>query len=123
MIGVDTTAIIDILNKKIPFDRVFEPTQTYCTTVFNVQEILAGLYPNEKNTFELLISSIIILDYTLDCVHLYSNVVDSLKQKGITVAKFDCMIASILLKNNCQSIITKSAKDFQKIPGLTIISY
>ncbi|MBS3083651.1 type II toxin-antitoxin system VapC family toxin [Candidatus Pacearchaeota archaeon] len=97
MIGIDTTALIDLYKENDDLIKLLSGlTEPICTTVINSLEINFGL------------SSTIFFE---------------LSSKGILIGKFDCMIAGTLLSNGIDTIITKNKKHFEKIKGLKVLSY
>lgn len=46
-----------------------------------------------------------------------------LLDKGEKIDSGDCLIAGLMLRNNCKKIITKNVKHFSKIKGIEVISY
>ena len=123
MIVLDSTILIDILRGNIELDSVLKPTEKYCTTLLNLQEVCFGLHQRERKAYELLKETLIILDYTIDAVEISSNIYFQLEKKGKTIGKFDCIIAGIALTHNCNKILTKNAKHFSHIPGIKCITY
>ncbi|MFH1648985.1 MAG: type II toxin-antitoxin system VapC family toxin [Candidatus Woesearchaeota archaeon] len=130
MIGLDTCAIIDLFKGdkgiKVFLERSNEQT---VTTIINYSEIQFGLNPansvhnKEREFYELLLSEIRILDLTREGCGKASSVFWQLNKKGKTIQKMDCTIAAILLTNGITHILTRNAKDFKHIDGLTTIPY
>src|SRR3989344_338468 len=130
MIGIDTTALIDLYKKDSGLIKILSSlTEHISTTVINSLEIKFGLDPKrkdyeiEKEFYTRLINNLIILDLNLECVEKSSDIFWKLSEKGVTIGKFDCMIAEVLLSNGVSTIITKNKKHFENIKGLKVLSY
>jgi len=130
MIGIDTTALIDLYKENDDLIKLLSGlTEPICTTVINSLEINFGLNPKridheiEKEFYSRLINNLIVLDFNKEYISESSTIFFELSSKGILIGKFDCMIAGTLLSNGIDTIITKNKKHFEKIKGLKVLSY
>ena len=130
MIGLDTTAIIDIFKKEPEILKIVNGVdEDICATIINYQEIMFGLNLENINH----VSEEIFYDNFFDGIFLFlldkptskksSEVLWDLKKKGKIIDSSDCMIAGILLSNGVNKIITRNTKHFENIKGLKVISY
>jgi tRNA(fMet)-specific endonuclease VapC len=127
MIGLDTTAIIDLfkgdpeLNKFIQNSR--EP---FSVTILSYAELMFGLNENsrkEEEYYDDFFSDIYSFDLTKDSCKIASKLKYSLRKKGITIGNFDLLIASIFLSNGITKILTRNKKHFERINSIEVISY
>lgn len=130
MIGMDTTAIIDLFNGDTKLISLLNSTnEDICATLINYQEIVFGINPKDANHMEeltyydRLFDSYVIFSLTRESSKRANEINWLLNEKSLTVGKFDCMIAGILLENGVKKIITRNYKHFSKIPGLKVLSY
>ena len=129
MIGIDSDCIIDFLRgKKEAINIIEKYKDELVTTELNIFEVFIGLYRKKelrekeeeitKNFFE----SLDILDCTgfgLKGADIFSELIN----EGKEIEQNDCLIASILLVNGCDKIITKNVKHFSRIKNIKVINY
>lgn len=130
MIGIDTSAIIDLFKSEKPLINLLKDIDNkLVSTIINYQEIMFGLdlsnikHEIEKDYYESLFEDIKLVFLTKQASQRASEILGNLKKKGKMIDDFDCMIAGILLSNGVDKIITKNAKHFENIKGLKVISY
>ena len=130
MIGLDTTAIIDLFKKDESLRNLLKDLDdNFVSTVINYWEIKGGLNPKdnryvlENKYYEDLFANIVIFDFDKHCVRKSSEVFWELSARGEMIDDFDSMIAGILLSNGVNKIITRNAKHFERIKGLKVLSY
>lgn len=130
MIGLDTSAIIDISKSnpdiKLVLDKIEEPL---ASTIVNYQELMFGLdfekkeHKEESKYYDEFFDNIFLFSLTKESAKKASEIFKELQKKGADVGRFDSMIASILLKNGIRKIITRNVKHFSKIKEIEIIIY
>lgn len=130
MIGLDTSAIIDIFkgDKDIKefLDNNSEPL---AATTISYLELFFGLNPKdpkhgkESEYYKEFFKSLYNIDLTKDSCEFASNIFWSLKKEGKTIEQFDCVIAALLISNGINKILTRNSKHFEKIRKLNVISY
>mgnify|MGYP001585103331 FL=1 len=130
MIGLDTTAIIDIFKKDINLKKLLESSDNnFISTAVNYWEIRGGLNPKdnkynlENEYYENFFKDIVILDFDKNAVKKSSEIFWMLANNGEMIDDFDSMIAGTLLANGVTKIITKNKKHFERIKGLSVMSY
>ena len=130
MIGLDTTAIIDIFkNEKSIISLLLEIEEQISSTQINYQEIMFGLdltkeeHKKEKEKYDNFFKNVIYFTLSDDSVVKASEIFWGLKRQKKEAERFDSMIAGILLSNGINKIITKNVKHFENIKGLEVISY
>ena len=133
MIGLDTTAIIDIFKKEQSIKNLIinliEDNEDIVSSIINYQEIMFGLdFNNEKHKLEeefydKFFDSIVLLSFSKDSSKKESEIFWNLKKSGKSIGKIDSIISGILLSNGVNKIITKNKKHFENIKELEVLSY
>ena len=65
----------------------------------------------------------LILEWNQEGAKMFGEILSTLEKKGQTVPDRDILIGAISLSKGETTIITRSAKDFARIPGLEVITY
>jgi len=130
MIGMDTTAFIDLFKKEEDLlDLLAKIEEKIVSTIINYQEIMFGLdllgieHKSEFDYYETLFSEINLISLSKRASQKSSEIFWDLKKKGKMIDDFDCIIAGILLTNGVNKIITRNVKHFENVKGLKVISY
>ncbi|HLD33296.1 MAG TPA: PIN domain-containing protein [Candidatus Nanoarchaeia archaeon] len=128
MIGLDTTAVIDLFRGDSNIKSVLQQYSAYAFTDFNYLELFFGLDSTNKQHiaeaeyYEQLFESVTRLSFNRDIARKASEIYWRSQKRGKTIGKFDCVIAAIYLANNVDTIITRNSKHFS-LTGLKVISY
>ena len=130
MIGLDTSAIIDIFkgNKSLkPFlENNKEPL---AATAMSYLELFFGLDPenpkhtSEGNYYQEFFKNLYNINLNKESCEEASRIFWRLKKEGKTIEQFDCVIAASLLTNGINKILTRNQKHFEKIKELNVLSY
>lgn len=130
MIGLDTTAIIDLFKGNEAISKIVNNSnELFFTTIINYQEIMFGINPQmnasqeEMLFYDQFFDHIYVITLNKENTKSAADLFWNLKKKGKEIGKSDCMIASILQSNGVQKIITKNVRHFKEIPQLEVISY
>ena len=130
MIGLDTSAIIDLFRgDKAVKEVLLNINESLAVTQLSYLELMFGLDPkNEKHKLEEsfydeFFKSLLNFNLTNQSCKKASEVFWSLKKEGKTIEQFDCVIAGIFLANGINTIISGNAKHFSSINRLKIIEY
>ncbi len=130
MIGIDTSAIIDLFKgKKEVRAALLRIRGPYASTQVNYAELMFGLNPEhpksklEEEYYDEFFSSISLLKLTESTAKRAAKIHWELKTAGKMVEPFDCLTAGILIENGVTSIMTKNIKHFERMKDLKIISY
>ncbi|MBU4069862.1 MAG: type II toxin-antitoxin system VapC family toxin [Nanoarchaeota archaeon] len=130
MIGLDTTAIIDIFKNDLKIIKLINSLdKTFASTIINHQEIMFGLdnenlqHLEEEKYYDDFFNNIFVFSLEKPSSKKASKIFWELKKQGESSGRFDCMIAGILLSNGINTIITRNVKHFKKIKNLKVISY
>ncbi len=130
MIGLDTSAIIDIFkgNKDIkPFlENNKEPL---AATIMSYLELFFGLDPEnpkhmaESTYYKEFFKNLYNVDLNKESCEEASKIFFRLRKEGKTIEQFDCVIAASFLISGINKILTRNPKHFEKIKQLNVINY
>ena len=130
MIGLDTTAIIDILNDDNALKKVFgDLTEPIVTNRISYLEIMFGIdsksgkFSEENQLYDNLFDSMDLFELDVESCKKATEIFWKLRKEGANIEQFDCAIAGIYLSNNISKIITKNKHHFEKIRETEVISY
>lgn len=128
MICADTSFIIDFLKGNNEAIKMMEKNKDeIVTTEINVFEVFIGIYTKEdyekeedfaKNFFNS-INIIKINGWGMKSAQILSNLI----KRGNVIEENDSHIASIMLLNGCNKIITSNKKHFSRIKDIEVIDY
>jgi tRNA(fMet)-specific endonuclease VapC len=134
MICLDSTLIIDFLNRDLNAQKVLQKyhNEGVFITEIAVFEVAKGVIYSSMNqkikkedydNFLNFISSFNILpclgQFSLEAAKISSL----LLKKGKPIDDNDCLTIAIMKKNNIKKIITRNVKHFSNIEGIEVISY
>ncbi|MBI4149716.1 type II toxin-antitoxin system VapC family toxin [Candidatus Woesearchaeota archaeon] len=128
MICVDSDCIIDFLKgKEDAIQMLSRHTDAIATTEINIFEVLLGthLYGTSKQEGQ---AALRLLD-SMEILHgrgwgkQAASLFASLVKQGKGINHNDCLIAAIMLANNCDTIITGNTRHFSRIKGIRAIGY
>ena len=130
MIGLDTSAIIDIFKGEERIKEFLESNKDpLAATIMSYLELFFGLdFENVRHTKEAqyyrdFFRSVYHMDLTKESCEKASDILWRLKKDGKIIEKFDCIIAAIFMVNGVDKILTRNPKHFERIKGLNVISY
>lgn len=130
MIGLDTSAIIDLFKGergiKLFLERNKEPL---AATIMSYMELFFGLNPEdpkhiiEGEYYSEFFKSLYNIDLSKGSCEEASKIFWDLKKEGKPIEQFDCVIAALLLSNGITKILTRNPKHFERIKQLRAITY
>ena len=130
MIGLDTSAVIDIFKGNERIKQFLENNkEPLAATVMSYLEVFFGLDPgNPKHATEgkyytEFFKSLYNIDLSKDTCEEASKIFWRLRKEGKTIEQFDCVIAASFSTNGITKILTGNPKHFEKIKQLNVISY
>lgn len=130
MICLDSDCIIDFLRgNKEAIEIVKKYQLEIFSTEINLFEVMYGIYMKKDVSGEEIeaakefFENIDILPFDENCGEESATILTSLMKKGEAIDQNDCFIASIMIKNSTNKIITKNEKHFSKIKDIKVISY
>ncbi len=100
---------------------------TLTTTRFNVAELLVGVFRGgdelaERRKLDLVLSSVLILDFTGSAAEAFAEITAVLLNQGTPVGDMGVLIAAVCLIEG-EPLVTHNTRHFARIPGLTVLSY
>lgn len=121
---LDTTFVIDLLKGekaavKLAAELEEAPVSTTSITVF---EIFQGAKDSELAPIRKFFAQMTVLPLGHDEAERGGLIQKQLKTTGKTIDPEDCMIASIALEHK-KKIVTRNGKHFEKIPGISVVTY
>lgn len=130
MICIDSDCIIDFLKgKKEAIEIVNQYKDEITTTEINIFEVFFGVYSRkqtdkeEEESTRLFFDSMEILDSNKRWGIRAAKILGNLVKEGKVIEQNDSLIASIMLSNDCNKIVTKNEKHFSKIKGIEVMTY
>ena len=130
MIGLDTSAIIDLFKGEEAVKNVLVSSKEALSLTFiSYLELYFGLdssnnrHREEGKYYDEFFSSLPAFELSIESCQKASHIYWNLKKQGKTIDQFDCVIASIFLANGVTKILTRNRKHFEHINGLSVISY
>ena len=130
MIGLDTSAIIDIFKGEERIRRFLENNkEPLAATIMSYLELFFGLNPEnpkhkiERQYYNEFFKSLYNINLTKDSCEKSSEIFWELKKNGKSIEQFDCVIAAMFLVNGIDKIITRNSRHFENIRQLKVISY
>ena len=130
MIGLDTSAIIDIFRGDEKIKKFLENNkEPLVVSIINYLELFFGLdikypkYLDEIKFYKGFFDDLYNFDLTKESCEMTSEIFQELKMKGKLIEQFDCIIAAIFITNGVNKILTRNVKHFENIKELNVISY
>ncbi len=77
----------------------------------------------EKLSAQGFFDSIGVFAFDGGCGEISAKMLASLDKQGLTINQNDCLIASIILKNGFNKILTRNKKHFERIKNLKVLGY
>ncbi len=127
MICIDSDCIIDALRgDEKAANMVIKHKDELVSTELNVFEVFIGIYL-KKSEKEKLIAEDFFKDIEILSGENWGKKAAEIKsqliKKGKEIDQNDCIIASIMLVNGCNKIITRNKNHFSRIEEIEVIEY
>ncbi len=130
MIGLDTSAVIDIFRGEEKIKQFLENNkEPFAVSIMSYLELFFGLnhenpkHKEEGKYYGGFFKSIYNLDLDKGACEEASKIFWVLRKEGKSIEQFDCVIAAIFLTNGINKILTRNSRHFDKIKGIKAISY
>ncbi len=130
MIFVDSDCIIDFLRGDEDAIKIIAKyLGEVVSSELNSFEVFFGIFnkenmpKNELISAERFFENIKIFGFDSQCGKIAAGILSDLKRKGVEINQNDCLIASVMIKNGIDKIITRNKKHFERVKGLKILSY
>lgn len=125
---IDTSVIVAAERGGIDFNKWVSYESAYISSI-TVSELLVGVYRASNEQFKIkrsafvehVISSFEVLSFDQEAARVYAQVLQHLFEKNITLGVHDLLIGSIAIVHDC-SVLTANPKDFNRIPGVKVLS-
>ena len=130
MIGLDTSAIIDIFRGNQNMKEFLENNkEPLAANIMSYLELFFGLnleeprHMAEGKYYGEFFKSVYNIDLTKDSCEEASKIFWNLRKEGKTIEQFDCVIAALYISNGIKKILTRNPKHFEKIKQLEVVGY
>jgi tRNA(fMet)-specific endonuclease VapC len=125
---IDTSVLVNAERRGLPLDRAFDE-EDRAISVITVSELLHGVHRagdarirTRRQAFvEHLISSIEPLPITTSVARAHAEIWAGLEQRGEAIGAHDMWIAATAVSHG-MTIATANATEFERVPGLTVVS-
>lgn len=127
---IDTCIFIKAERTKnsVNFDRWKEYENAYISAI-TVSELLTGVHRATTESrrlkraafVETIISEIPVLTFTVEVARIHAELCAYLMEKGQLIGAHDLIIAATALANDC-ALITSNHNEFNRVPGLNVIT-
>ena len=130
MIGLDTTAIIDLFRGEPAIKRFLERSkEPLATNIINHLEVHFGIEPSnpkhqkEAAYYDEFFRSTYFFTLTREASRRACELHWQLKKRGTPISKLDSIIAACFLENGVRKILTRNARHFTHIKELKVVVY
>ena len=125
---IDTSILIAVERQKINFNKWEKYDSAYISSI-TITELLIGVYRTNDATVrvkrsafvEHIINSISGIEFGAAEARIYAQILDDLYRKGITLGAHDLIIGATAIAR-AYPVLTLNVKDFERIPGLEVLS-
>jgi predicted nucleic acid-binding protein len=125
MAGVDTSFLIDFLAGDPAAVALYKRQQErLCVSDIVVYEFLCGnITEEQEQRFLALLDQCVLASFERNEAITSARLFRQLRKQGKTRSSGDLAIAGSYLANHVGTILTRNVKDFESIPGLTVVGY
>jgi tRNA(fMet)-specific endonuclease VapC len=132
MVCLDTTFFADLFRKNPAAENklieLVDKNQSLSTTVITIAELYYGAYKSkneteEKTKIKQILNNFTILEMNEHGAEKFGEILSTLERTGQIIPDRDILIAAISISKKETTIVTRNLKDFEKIPGITVIKY
>lgn len=134
MTHLDTTFVVDLLRERRrgeagPAHRLLEELadESLAVSVHVACELhagaaLAGDPVSERSKVDALLGALEVVVPDDAFAHRYGDALAELRRRGQTVPTMDLLIATAALGHDAP-LVTRNARDFDRVPGLRVVGY
>ena len=130
MIGLDTSAIIDIFKGEGRIRNFLENNkEPLASTIVNYMELFFGINPGdarhvaEGKYYDEFFKGLYSISLSNEACKEASKIFWALKKEGRIIEQLDCVIAACFLTNGITKILTRNPEHFERIKQLNVIRY
>ena len=128
---LDTSVLIEAERGKLSLSsllqKTFQKESIYISSIsvselYLVEHLSHKSFKEQRTTsIEIMISSLIILDFDSKVAKAHAHAWSQLKKKGILIGPYDLIIAATCLYHQ-HSLLTFNIKEFSRVPNLKLAS-
>ena len=128
---LDTSVLIEAERGKFSLSSLLSktfPKESIYISSISVSELYLGAHLSKKSfkekrttSIEIMISSLIILDFDSNVARAHAHTWSQLKKKGNLIGPNDLIIAATCLYHQ-HSLLTFNIKEFSRVPNLKLAS-
>ena len=128
---LDTSVLIEAERGKLSLSSLLRktfPKESIYISSISVSELYLGAHLSQKSfkeqratSIEIMISSLIILDFDSKVAKAHAKAWSQLKKKGILIGPNDLIIAASCIHYQ-HSLLTFNIKEFSRVPNLKLAS-
>ncbi len=136
MACLDTAFLIDLQGRggrdlqaraRAKLEDLIDANESLTTTRFTVAELRVGVARSvdpsrEEGSVKKLLAPLVVLDFDQAAAEVFGRTMAYLMAAGKKVPDMDLLIASVALLHG-HAIVTRNAKHFSAIPGLSVETY
>lgn len=128
---IDTCVFIHSERNKTPVNFIkWEKYLNIYISSITVSELLVGVHRantgplrTRRSIFvENIINEIAVLSFDFDTARIHADLYAYFLNNGSIIGAHDLIIAATAIANNC-ALLTANIKEFNRIPGLEVVSY
>lgn len=133
MIGLDTSAVIDLFKKDASLikllEKINDSNDKVALNQITYLELMFGLNfedessKREEEYYDSLFGSSIVIQLNNSSSKKAAKISLQLKKIGKTIEQSDCTIAAVFITNGINKILTRNKKHFENIKELEIVEY
>jgi tRNA(fMet)-specific endonuclease VapC len=132
MVCLDTTFFADLFRKNPAAENklieLIDKNQSLSTTVMTIAELYYGAYKSknkteEKTKIKQILNNFTILEMNEQGAEKFGEILSTLERTDQIIPDRDILIAAISISKKETTIVTRNIKDFERIPGITVIKY
>jgi tRNA(fMet)-specific endonuclease VapC len=132
MVCLDTTFFADLFRKNLAAEKklveLANENKSLSTTAITVAELYYGAFKSknveqERRKVEQVLKNFSVLEMNIQGAEKFGEILSALEKKGQRISDRDLLIGAISISQGEMTIVTRNAKDFTRIPGLTVITY
>ena len=119
---LDTSACIQVLRGKAPFDALPACKDTALSSVV-AAELWTGVEksdrPDKATSLDLFLGLITVVDFGVEDARHYARIRADLERKGTPIGPLDLLIAAHA-RNLGATLITRNTREFKRVKGLKV---
>mgnify|MGYP001593450345 FL=1 len=130
MIGLDTSAIIDIFKGDEKIKNFLETNkEPLASTIINYLELFFGINTEnpkhiaEGKYYDEFFKGLYSIGLSSEACKEASKIFWALKKEGRVIEQFDCIAAACFLTSGITKMLTRNPEHFGRIKQLSVISY